>query len=104
MRVGNRGGLLSRALHVHMGRRRIEQELHRLEEYFSKLMAEREAALAEERKKAEERARQQAQMATLSKAATMLQKIWRGKQLRRAIEGKKAGKGGKGGKKGKKGK
>ena len=79
------------------------KELTRLEDYFSKLMAEREEALAEERKKAEERARQQAQQATLAKAATMLQKMWRGKQGRKALEGKKAGKGGKG-KKGKKGK
>jgi len=74
------------------------KELNRLEEYFSKLMAEREAALAEERKKAEERARQQAQMATLSKAATMVQKMWRGKVQRREFEKKKSGKGGKGGK------
>jgi len=79
------------------------KELNRLEDYFSKLMAEREAALAEERKKAEERARQQAQMATLSKAATMVQKMWRGKVARRELEKKKSGKGGKG-KKGKKGK
>lgn len=68
---------------------------------FNKLLAEREAALAEERKKAEERARQQAQMATLSKAATMLQKMWRGKVARRELDKKKSGKGGKG-KKGKK--
>ena len=71
------------------------KELTRLETYFDQLMAEREAALALERKKAEERARQQAQMATLSKAATMLQKIWRGKQGRKAAEKGKAGKGGK---------
>jgi len=77
------------------------KELNRLETYFNKLLAEREAALAEERKKAEERARQQAQMATLSKAATMLQKMWRGKVARRELEKKKSGKGGKG-KKGKK--
>ena len=38
------------------------KELNRLENYFNTLMAEREAALAEERKKAEERARQQAQV------------------------------------------
>ena len=72
------------------------KELNRLETYFNKLMAEREAALAEERKKAEERARQQAQIATLSKSATMLQKIWRGKQGRREMDKKKSGKGGKG--------
>lgn len=77
------------------------KELNRLETYFNKLLAEREAALAEERKKAEERARQQAQMATLSKAATMLQKMWRGKVARRELDKKKSGKGGKG-KKGKK--
>ena len=75
------------------------KELNRLETYFNKLMAEREAALAEERKKAEERARQQAQMATLSKAATMLQKMWRGKCARRDMDKKKSGKGGKGKKK-----
>jgi len=75
------------------------RELTRLEKYFSKLLAEREAALAEERKKAEERARQQAQQATLSKAATMLQKMWRGKCARRDMEKKKSGKGGKGKKK-----
>jgi len=76
------------------------KELTRLETYFNKLMAERDAALAEERKKAEERARQQAQMATLSKSATMLQKIWRGKQARREMDKKKGGgKGGKGKKK-----
>ena len=75
------------------------KELNRLENYFNKLMAEREAALAEERKKAEERARQQAQMATLSKAATMLQKIWRGKCARRDADKKKGGKGKKGKKK-----
>ena len=46
-----------------------------------------------ERRKAEEKARHQAQMATLSKAATMLQKIWRGKQGRTAAEKGKAGKG-----------
>ena len=67
------------------------KELNRLENYFNTLMAEREAALAEERKKAEERARQQAQMATLSKSATMLQKIWRGKCSRRDMEKKKGG-------------
>ena len=61
-------------------------------------MAERAAALEVERKKAEERARQQAQMAALSKAATMLQKIWRGKQGRDAAARGKAGKA-KGGKK-----
>ena len=72
------------------------KELTRLENYFNKLMAEREVALAEERKKAEERARQQAQMATLSKAATMLQKMWRGKCARRDLDKKKSGKGGKG--------
>ena len=74
-----------------------KKELTRLETYFSKLQAEREAALAEERKKAEARARQQAQMATLSKAATMLQKMWRGKCARRDMDKKKGG-----GKKGKK--
>ena len=74
-----------------------KKELTRLETYFSKLQQEREEVLAQERKKAEERARAQAQMATLSKAATMLQKMWRGKCARRDI-GKKAG----GGKKGKK--
>ena len=75
------------------------KELTRLETYFNKLLAEREAALAEERKKAEEKARQQAQMATLSKAAMMLQKIWRGKQARKELDKKKAGGGGKKGKK-----
>ena len=77
------------------------KELNRLEDYFNKLLAEREAALAEERKKAEERARQAAQQATLNKAATMLQTIWRGKCARRDMEKKKSGgKGkGKGGKK-----
>ena len=75
------------------------KEMLRLEEYFNKLMAEQEARLAEERKKAEENARQQAQQATLSKAATMLQKIWRGKVARRNMEKKAKGKGGKGGKK-----
>jgi len=78
------------------------KELLHLEDYFSKLMAEREAALAEERKKAEELARQQAQQATLSKAATMLQKMWRGKVARRDMERKKAGSRGKKGKGGKK--
>ena len=78
------------------------KELNRLEDYFNRLMAEREAALAEERKKAEERARQAAQQATLNKAATMLQTIWRGKCARRELEKKKSG-GGKG-KKGKGGK
>ena len=77
------------------------KELTRLENYFNKLLEEREKALAEERKKAEDRARQQAQMATLAKAATMLQKMWRGKVARRELEKKKSGKGGKG-KKGKK--
>ena len=77
------------------------KELTRLENYFNKLLAEREAALAEELSKAEEKARQQAQMATLSKAATMLQKMWRGKVARRELDKEKSGKGGKG-KKGKK--
>jgi len=77
------------------------KELLHLEDYFNKLMAEREAALAEERKKAEELARQQAQQATLSKAATMLQKMWRGKVARRDLERKKAGSRGKKGKGGK---
>ena len=71
----------------------------RLEDYFNKLMAEKEAQLAEERKKAEENARQQAQQATLSKAATMLQKMWRGRIARREMEKKKSGRGGKGWKK-----
>ena len=75
------------------------KELTRLENYFNKLLEEREKALAEERKKAEDRARQQAQMATLAKAATMLQKMWRGRIARREMEKKKSGKGGKGGKK-----
>ena len=75
------------------------KEMLRLEDYFNKLMAEKEAQLAEERKKAEENARQQAQQATLSKAATMLQKMWRGRIARREMEKKKSGKGGKGGKK-----
>lgn len=74
------------------------KELTKLEDYFNKLMAEKEAQLAEERKKAEEQARQNAQHATLSKAATMLQKMWRGKVARRELERKKSGKGGKGGK------
>ena len=78
------------------------KELTRLENYFNKLLEEREKALAEERKKAEDRARQQAQMATLAKAATMLQKMWRGKVARRELEKKKSGKGGKGKKGGKK--
>ena len=56
-------------------------------------MAERAAALAIERQKAEQRAREAAQLATLSKAATMLQKIWRGSQGRKAAEKGKAGKG-----------
>jgi hypothetical protein len=77
------------------------KELLRLEEYFNKLMAEREAQLAEERKKAEEVARQQAQQATLNKAATMLQKMWRGRIARRELERKKAGSRGKKGKGGK---
>jgi len=75
------------------------KEMTRLEEYFNKLTAEREAELAEERKKAEALAREQAQQATLSKAATMLQKMWRGRIARRDLERKKAGS--RGGKKGK---
>ena len=76
-----------------------KKELTRLEDYFNKLMLEREAQLAEERKKAEELARVQAQQATLNKAATMLQKMWRGRVARRELEKKKkGGKGGKGGK------
>ncbi|KAL1504156.1 hypothetical protein AB1Y20_010565 [Prymnesium parvum] len=79
------------------------KELLYYEDYFNKLLAEREATLAEERKKAEELARQKAQQATLEKAATMLQKVWRGKVTRRDLERKKAGsrgkkKGGKGAK------
>jgi len=70
-----------------------KKELDRLEAYFEKLMAERAAALAIERQKAEQRAREAAQLATLSKAATMLQKIWRGSQGRKAAEKGKAGKG-----------
>ena len=49
-------------------------EMMRLEDYFTKLAAEREAQLALERKKAEELARQQAQQVTLAKAAVMLQR------------------------------
>uniref|UniRef100_A0A7S3AUK7 Dynein regulatory complex protein 10 n=1 Tax=Haptolina ericina TaxID=156174 RepID=A0A7S3AUK7_9EUKA len=79
------------------------QQLAKLEDYFNKLMAEREAVAVEERTKAEEQARQQAQLATLTKAATMLQKMWRGKVARREMERKKAGSRGKKGKKGKKG-
>ena len=41
----------------------------------------------------------EAQQATLSKAATMLQKMWRGRIARREMEKKKSVKGGKGGKK-----
>ena len=77
------------------------KELSRLEDYCNKLMAEREAQLAEERKKAEEVARQQAQKATLDKAATMLQRMWRGRIARRELERKKAGSRGKKGKGGK---
>jgi len=69
-----------------------KKELARLEDYFNKLMLEREAQLAEERKKAEELARVQAQHATLNKAATMMQKMWRGRIARRELE-KKKGKG-----------
>jgi len=80
-----------------------KKELTRLEDYFNQLMIEREAQLAIERKKAEELARIQAQQATLHKAATMLQKMWRGRNARRDLERKKSGgkkgKGGKGGKK-----
>ena len=79
-----------------------KKELTRLEDYFNKLMIEREAQLAIERKKAEELARVQAQQATLNKAATMLQKMWRGRIARRELERKKNGKKGKGGKGGKK--
>ena len=47
---------------------------------------------------AEELARVQAQQATLHKAATMLQKMWRGRNARRDLEKKKGGgKKGKGG-------
>ena len=81
-------------------------EMMRLEDYFTKLGAEREAQLALERKKAEELARQQAQQVTLAKAAVMLQKMWRGRCARRALErarsGKKGAKGKGDGKKGKK--
>ena len=81
-------------------------EMMRLEDYFTKLAAEREAQLALERKKAEELARQQAQQVTLAKAAVMLQKMWRGRCARRALErarsGKKGAKGKGDGKKGKK--
>jgi len=69
-----------------------KKELARLEDYFNKLMLERETQLAEERKKAEELARVQAQQATLNKAATMMQKLWRGRIARRDLE-KKRGKG-----------
>ena len=69
-----------------------KKELARLEDYFNKLMVERETQLAEERKKAEELARVQAQQATLNKAATMMQKLWRGRIARRDLE-KKRGKG-----------
>merc|ERR1719424_2814179 len=76
-----------------------KKELTRLEDYFNQLMIEREAQLAIERKKAEELARVQAQQATLHKAATMLQKMWRGRNARRDLERKKSGgKKGKGGK------
>ena len=62
-------------------------------------MIEREAQLTIERKKAEELARVQAQQSTLHKAATMLQKMWRGRNARRDLERKKSGgKKGKGGK------
>ena len=48
---------------------------------------------------AEEHARVHAQQATLHKAATMLQKMWRGRNARRDLERKKGGgKKGKGGK------
>jgi len=77
------------------------KEMMRLEEYFNNLMMEREKELAEERKKAEALARQQAQQATLAKAATMLQKMWRGRIARRELERKKAGSRGKKGKGGK---
>jgi len=76
-----------------------KKELTRLEDYFNQLMIEREAQLAIERKKAEEHARVHAQQATLHKAATMLQKMWRGRNARRDLERKKGGgKKGKGGK------
>ena len=51
---------------------------------------------------AEELARIQAQQATLNKAATMLQKMWRGRIARRELERKKSGSRGKKGKGGKK--
>merc|ERR1712070_874018 len=79
------------------------KEMERLEEYFNKLMAEREAQLAEERKKAEAQAREHAQQATLSKAAVMVQKIWNGHKARRELDRMKTGSRGKKGKKGGKG-
>jgi hypothetical protein len=65
--VANRSDALARLTLPQISALRLiyeeeRKELHRLETYFNKLMAEREAALAEERKKAEERARQQAQV------------------------------------------
>eukprot|EP00967_Tisochrysis_lutea_P006204 scaffold7364_cov31-Tisochrysis_lutea.AAC.1 len=79
-----------------------QKEIARLESYFAEMAAERELQLEKERKLAALRAREHAQQQALEKAATYVQKIWRGKRERRALEKAKSGKGGKGGKGGKK--
>jgi hypothetical protein len=77
-----------------------QKEAARLEAYFAEVTAERELKLVEERKLAEVRAREQAQQQALERAATYVQKVWRGKSARRALEkAAKSGKGRKGGKK-----
>jgi hypothetical protein len=74
-----------------------QKEMARLEAYFAEVTANRELKLLEERKLAAVRAREQAQHQALERAATYVQKIWRGKSQRRALEKaaklSKAGKG-----------
>lgn len=79
-----------------------QKEMARLETYFAEVTADRELKLVEERKLAAVRARELAQHQALETAATYVQKIWRGRSQRRALDKAKSGKGGKGGKKKKK--
>jgi len=80
-----------------------KRQLRWYEEYFDRVDKEQQLKSAEQRKLEEERAKEEAQKAMLNHAASMIQRIFRGRVARRELEKAKKGKKKKG-KKGGKGK
>lgn len=97
--------------HIKAIKKEYDEEKRQLRwyaEYFERVEAELMLRQQEERRIAEEKAKEEAQKAMLDGAASVIQRIYRGRVTRRELEKAKKGKGkkGKGGKggKGKKGK